>query len=381
MLDFPLSSADFRARYFERAPLLSKAIARRCIWQLRDVDRLLEVIEPQDRSFQLFNQGLVPQHTYTHDAVEVGLPRRRLDKAPFYAQLRSGATLVINRVETNSLECRRLCGEVARFADLQTTSNVYLSFTGSGTFGKHWDTHDVFAIQLLGRKRWLAYAPTFPLPLSHHTSESFSQQEIGPAQLDLVMEPGDVLYLPRGWWHQVIPLAEPSLHLSVGTYAATMHDYFMWLSARFLSQQPSARRAFMPESPPTSAVREMFEQLRDAALDPNALRQFQHEIERRERHASDFDVESHIVNLGLVPGGSTTVRLAANTTFGDRSHVLVNGQVLQLDPLSAQIVGVLREGATMALDALCKRIAGAPASAVGSALLALAERDIVSIER
>lgn len=381
MLEFALSPDDFRTRYFERAPLLSKAIARGSRWTLRDVDRLLDAIEPNERSMQLFNQGLVPQESYATDAVALGEMRRRLDKSAFYAQLRGGATLVINRIESQSLECRRLCAEVGRFAGLQTTSNAYLSFTGTGTFGKHWDTHDVFAIQLLGRKRWLVYAPTFALPLSHHTSESFSQQEIGRAQLDVVLESGDMLYLPRGWWHQAIPMAEPSLHLSVGTYAATVHDYLMWLSAGFLAQQPSARVAFTPESLDAASLRRVLEQLSAAALDPNAMRQFQHEIERRERQVSDFDLDSHVARGPAAISGTAIVRLTATASIGDRTHVLANGRMLQLDPLSAQIVSVLRECAATTLDALCGRIAGAGAATIRTALLALAERDVVSIER
>ena len=381
MLDFPLSPADFRAHYFEREPLLSKAIARGRNWELSDVDRLLDLIEPNDRTLQLFNQGLVPQRSYASDAVELGQSRRRLDKPAFYAQLRAGATLVINRIETHSLACRRLCTDVSRFAGLPTTSNAYLSFSGTGTFGKHWDTHDVFAIQLLGRKRWLVFSPTFPLPLSHHTSESLSQQAVGSVQLDVVLEPDDVLYLPRGWWHQAVPLAEPSLHLSVGTYTATVHDYLMWFSAGFLAQQPGARRALTTESGNTDSLRSLLEQMSAAALDPNAMRQFQHEIERRERHVSDFDLNSHVARGSSGLGGASLVRLIARIASSDRTQVLVNGRLLELDLLSAQIVGVLHECTATTVDALCERITGFSALAVRTALLALDASDVVSIER
>lgn len=381
MLDFPLSPADFRAHYFERAPLLSKAVARSRNWELRDLDRLLDLIEPNDRTLQLFNQGLVPQRSYAADGVELGQPRRRLDKPAFYAQLRAGATLVINRIEAHSIECRRLCADVSRFTGLPTTSNAYLSFSGTGTFGKHWDTHDVFAIQLLGRKRWLVFPPTFPLPLSHHTSESFSQQAVGCAQLDVVLDPGDVLYLPRGWWHQAVPLAQPSFHLSVGTYTATVHDYLMWFSALFLAQQPEARRALMPESQNAASLRPLLEQLSAAALDPNAVRQFQHELDRRERHVSGFDLDSHVAHGSSALGAAHIVRLVARIATSDGAQVLVNGRLLELDPLSAQIVGVLHKCPATTLEALCERIAGFSALAVRNALLALEAGDVVSIER
>lgn len=381
MLDFPISAAEFRAQYFERAPLLSKAVARGRSWELRDVDRLLDLIEPNDRTLQLFNQGLVPQRSYAWDGVELGQPRRRLDKPTVYAQLRAGATLVINRIEAHSFQCRRWCAHVGHFAGLPTTSNAYLSFSGSGTFGKHWDTHDVFAIQLFGRKRWLVFPPTFPLPLSHHTSESYSQSAIGGAQLDVCLDPGDVLYLPRGWWHQAVPLAQPSFHLSVGTYTATVHDYLMWFSARFLAEQPGARPALTPESHNAASLRSLLEQLSAAALDPDAIRQFQHQLELRERHVSDFDLDSHVARGSSALEGVELVRLLARVATSSGTQVLVNGRLLELDPLSARIVGVLHKCPATTIDALCERIESFSASAVRNALLALDASDVVSIER
>jgi ribosomal protein L16 Arg81 hydroxylase len=381
MLDFPISAADFRAQYFERVPFLSKAVARTRSWELRDLDRLLDLIEPDERTLQLFNRGLVPQRSYASEGVELGQARRRLQKPAVYSQLRAGATLVINRIEGHSLECRRLCAHVGRFAGLATTSNAYLSFSGAGTFGKHWDTHDVFAIQLFGRKRWLVYPPTFPLPLSHHASESFSQPAADCAELDVVLDPGDVLYLPRGWWHQAIPLAQPSFHLSVGTYTATVHDYLMWFSAGFLAQQPGARRALMPESQNGASLRPLVEELSAAALDPEAMRQFQYELERRERHVSEFGLDSHVARGSGALGGAELVCLIARVSTGDGAQVLVNGRLMELDPLSAQIVRVLHKCPMTTIEALCKRIAGFSALAVRNALLALDASDVVSIER
>jgi ribosomal protein L16 Arg81 hydroxylase len=381
MLDFPITAADFRAKYFERAPLLSKAAARGRNWELRDLDRLLDLIEPNDRTLQLFNPGLVPQRSYASDGVELGQPRRRLDKPTVYAQLRAGATLVFNRIEAHSLECRRLCADVSRFAGLTTTSNAYLSFSGSGTFGKHWDTHDVFAVQLFGRKRWLLFPPTFPLPLSHQTSESFSQPTAGCAQLDVCLDPGDVLYLPRGWWHQAIPLAQPSFHLSIGTYTATVHDYLMWFSARFLSEQPGARPALMPESYDAASLRPLLEQLSAAALDPKAIRQFQHELQVRERHVSDFDLDSHVARGSSALRGAELVRLLARVATSSGTQVLVNGRLMELDPLSAQIVGALHKCPATTIQALCERISGFSALAIRNALLALDAGDVVNIER
>lgn len=131
----------------------------------------LHRIEPTAPVFQLFNGGLIAEDRYTDVVMELGAPRRRLGKGRFYAELRAGATLVVNGFEHYSLAALRLCAEVRRFSGAPTAGNAYFSIGGRGTFGRHWDTHEVFALQLIGRKRWQVFAPSFPLPLGMHRSE------------------------------------------------------------------------------------------------------------------------------------------------------------------------------------------------------------------
>ena len=124
----------------------------------------------------------------------------------------------------HSISARRLNEAVQRFAGFPTRSNAYVSFGGTGSFGAHWDTHDVVVLQLVGRKRWRVGPPTFPLPLPAHTSRRSGEAAPSFSALDVLLEAGDLLYLPRGWWHEVTPLAEPSLHLSVGIYVPSVFD-------------------------------------------------------------------------------------------------------------------------------------------------------------
>jgi len=381
MLDFALTPTDFRSRYFERAPLLSRRVLQERPIGWRELNDALNRIEPDERTLALFDRGLVPQSAYTRDGVELGQQRRRLDKLRFYALLRNGATLVLKRFEMHSVESQRLCAEVSRFAGLPTTSNAYLSYTGNGTFGKHWDTHDVFAIQLFGRKRWQVFAPTFALPLSHHTSESFPQTNIGVAQLDLVLEPGDVLYLPRGWWHQAIPLNEPSLHLSVGTYTATLHDYLMWICSRLLPLQPAARQALCAESAAATTLTELFDVVRSAATDATALRQFEHEIQRREGHHGELDLARHVNSWHEPREGNARLRLTSSCAAApEPGRILVNGQFVALDPLAQRVVSVLRSCASMQLDALCERVNDVPRDLTTATVYSLAALDVLSIE-
>lgn len=89
--------------------------------------------------------------------------------------------------------------------------NSYLSPDGSG-FGLHLDHHPVFILQMDGQKRW-RFSPE-PALRAVLTNISFPRDRevlklpwttvTRPRDADLcevVLNPGDVLYLPKGTWH------------------------------------------------------------------------------------------------------------------------------------------------------------------------------------
>jgi lysine-specific demethylase/histidyl-hydroxylase NO66 len=114
-------------------------------------------------------------------------------------------------------------------------ANAYLTPPSSSQgFAPHYDDIEAFVMQLEGKKRWRVYAPkddrtTLPRTSSH----DFSPSDLDPPVLDIILEPGDVLYMPRGWIHQantpstttttsttsnMSHTPEPSLHLTVSAY-------------------------------------------------------------------------------------------------------------------------------------------------------------------
>lgn len=93
-------------------------------------------------------------------------------------------------------------------------SNAYLTPLNSQGFAPHYDDVDVFILQLEGFKRWRVYPPfnkaeTLPRESSRDYTEK-EVEEMGEEEVDMVLGPGDVLYLPRGWIHQAETVARPS---------------------------------------------------------------------------------------------------------------------------------------------------------------------------
>ena len=105
-------------------------------------------------------------------------------------------------------------------------ANAYVTPPSSRGFSAHYDVHDVFVLQLAGRKHWTMHAPVHPDPLrdqpwnDHAAAVAARARDDAPA-IDTVLEPGDAMYLPRGWLHAATALGEVSAHLTVGIHVVT----------------------------------------------------------------------------------------------------------------------------------------------------------------
>jgi ribosomal protein L16 Arg81 hydroxylase len=290
MVDFGTTPQEFHRDLLEKTCYLHKAAQQDHPFTWSGIDALVHQIEPVEPFFQLFGEGPVPSDAYTQEVAMSGLRRRRLVKDRFTRLMTGGATLVINRMEMFSLEARRLCDEVERFAGYQTTANGYITFGGTGTFGKHWDTHDVFAFQLIGKKRWNVFPATFPHPLVGHTNAQIPHQCPVTPILDCTLETGDLLYIPRGWWHQTTPLDEPSFHLSVGLFVPTLIDYALWVCSRLLPQTPLARKGLLgPESMHDLAA--AMQAAKSAALNPAHVAEFLKMLTDQRRQAAATETQ------------------------------------------------------------------------------------------
>jgi Cupin superfamily protein len=115
------------------------------------------------------------------------------------------------------------CRQLEDAFGLGVQANSYYTPRGSQGFAVHHDTHDVLVLQVAGEKRWFLHEPLFELPLKHQRYTKSLGEEGEPSE-DLVLRPGDTLYLPRGWLHQAETSDADSLHLTIGINAYTWVD-------------------------------------------------------------------------------------------------------------------------------------------------------------
>jgi hypothetical protein len=165
-----------------------------------------------------------------------------VDAAALTARLRDGATLIIDAVNEISPPLRRLCAGLSAEFAAACQANLYACWGTTQGFDVHWDDHEVFVIQVEGRKQWALYGATEPWPTRRGAGRDAPPPEAA-AEL-IVLEPGDVLYLPRGYWHAAVGLGGPTLHLTVGLTRKTGSDFLHWLSEELLADETA--RADLP---------------------------------------------------------------------------------------------------------------------------------------
>jgi lysine-specific demethylase/histidyl-hydroxylase NO66 len=247
--------AKFAAAYWGHGPLLSRAAELAGPGGFRDllspdgVDELLSRRGLRTPFLRVASHGTVlPNGRFTGSGgAGAEISDQVLDDQVMrlYAD---GATLVLqglHRIWPPLIDFARRLGEELRRA-LQV--NAYLTPAGSQGFATHYDTHDVFVLQVDGAKRWRIHPPVLPDPLEKQAwggrADEVSATAEGEPALDVVLEPGDALYLPRGWLHSAQALGGRSLHLTVGVRALTRYALVEELLA--LAAEDARLRATLP---------------------------------------------------------------------------------------------------------------------------------------
>ncbi|MFP5064781.1 JmjC domain-containing protein [Acinetobacter pittii] len=225
-----MKSVDFKSQYQEKEPIVFKNIIQSHSICWDNINEILARCDANSNEFRVsFSDGNVPKNKYIDTFFNVGVLHNKLNKKAIYDYLQKGATIVANNIFDEPV-FNDFAREIAQYTNRQTLTSTYIAFGDKDSYRAHWDTRDVFALQIIGRKRWVIYKPSFNEPLYFHQSKDFEDLYPCPDEvyMDVILEPGDILYIPRGWWHNPSPLGEPTVHLAIGTFPAFNLDYLKW---------------------------------------------------------------------------------------------------------------------------------------------------------
>jgi len=133
--------------------------------------------------------------------------------------LEEGATLVVDRMDQTHEPLADYCRMFEAELGSDAFADVFASWRQTPGFPTHWDPEQGFVAQLIGTKHWRVFKPERLHPMAKDKSRNDSP----PAQpyWEGDMNPGDLLYIPGGWWHDALAVSARTLHVAVGLFPAT----------------------------------------------------------------------------------------------------------------------------------------------------------------
>ena len=131
----------------------------------------------------------------------------------------AGGTIIINNLDQYSPQVRALVSQLEAELRVHAQANLYLTPGGAQGFAAHYDSHDVILVQVIGQKQWRLYDSPKGLPMR---GERFDPAATKPGErtAELLLQPGGVLYIPRGLMHDAVAVDDgPSMHVTIGLHA------------------------------------------------------------------------------------------------------------------------------------------------------------------
>lgn len=105
-------------------------------------------------------------------------------------------------------------------------ANLYLTPENEKALSPHYDSHDVFALQISGEKHWILYDDTYyKTPLMHGFQPIFQREQLSGAK-EITLKAGDLLYMPRGVPHEAYTTDQSSMHITLGVHSTQWLDLF-----------------------------------------------------------------------------------------------------------------------------------------------------------
>jgi ribosomal protein L16 Arg81 hydroxylase len=274
----PVDAQVFLDEHWDKAPLVVARDEPGRFLQLlapADVERLVCEGRLRAPGFRLVKEGAqLPLSGYTED-----IPWRpgSFSGTPVVErvaeELERGATLVLQALHLRWRPAALYCRGLEMSLGCPVQANAYLTPATSRGFAVHHDTHDVFVLQVSGRKSWRVYEPVVELPLKQ---QRWSPRlgDPGPPVDEFTLEAGQTLYLPRGWPHEATTSDDESLHLTIGLHPTTRMDALR-MALDSCADDPEFRRSLAADgSLPGELLESLAARLEPAEVARRARRRF-----------------------------------------------------------------------------------------------------------
>lgn len=351
----PLTERQFLNQYLGKQFLYVKGspakFAGLLLWS--DLNKILEHHELDVPRLRLLREGkAIPAESFV---TRRGRSRPHLRAADLTAHVQQGATLILDSIDEIQQPITDLAEQLEQSFHTRIQVNMYAGWRTSRGFDLHWDGHDVLILQVAGRKRWAVYGFTreHPLPGDKDLAKTPPSEPVWEGML----EEGDLLYIPRGWWHVAVPLDEPTLHLTVGLHHATGADFMEWFAGRMRAN--AVVRADLPRLGSSEERREHMEKLREAMLaawTPDLLDEYFAYRDARAVARPHFAFPASATKPRLPQDDSVSVKwIVSQPIVQDRTNVRVigDGREWTFAANAGPLFEALEQRGSCSMDELC----------------------------
>jgi 50S ribosomal protein L16 3-hydroxylase len=197
-----LSPAQFMRRHWQKKPLLVR-------------QAMGDVAPPLDRAALLALAGSedVDSRLLMRDGGHWALRHGPLPRRSLPSLKRPGWTLLVQGLDLHVDAARALLDRFRFVPDARLDDLMVSYASDGGGVGPHFDSYDVFLLQVMGRRRWRVgrqkdrgLVPGLPLKILARFEPEY----------DWVLEPGDMLYLPPAWAHDGVAVGGDCMTCSIG---------------------------------------------------------------------------------------------------------------------------------------------------------------------
>jgi ribosomal protein L16 Arg81 hydroxylase len=189
------------------------------------INRLITNEMPASNIAVLLKGRLVNEQMYRNG------PQGKLRPDALQGLAAQGVSIMLDQIHRYAPPIKALAHAIERRLSHPVHVNCYITFGTASAFTTHFDYHDVLIVQVHGAKRWRGYGIPFAHPLDGFPSKP-GHIPFGDPIWEELIEPGDVLYVPRGEAHDAVGEVKPSVHLTIGIKPPTGIDLLNWIAQR-----------------------------------------------------------------------------------------------------------------------------------------------------
>ena len=235
----PTSAENFFNHFWEKQPLIinrGDPETYRNVLSLDDVDRVLTTLNLRYPEIRLANIKETPKsEDYTFGD-------GRIDIVAVSKLFAGGVTIILDHMQRRIPALGTLCRDLETELGTTFSTNLYLTPPHGGGFKVHYDTHDVFILQVAGSKEWVLFESPIALPMTgQHHEESGTAP--GKETHRFTLRTGDIAYIPRGIYHQAYASDDLSLHITLGAMVKTWCELMLEAVSELSLRDIDFRRA------------------------------------------------------------------------------------------------------------------------------------------